>query len=110
MVKHVLCYLERTVDLGILYKITLNDKNLIIFADAFYATACKFKLTISFCVLILNGSVIWISRKQQIITQSTTESKYIVLADVAKQAIWLCHFLYAIGKPEVYKKETTTVY
>ena len=33
-----------------------------------------------------------------------------MLADAAKQAIWLHHFLYAIGKLEVYKKKTTTVY
>ena len=27
-----------------------------------------------------------------------------------KQAVWLCHFLYAVGKPEVYKKKATTIF
>jgi len=106
--KHVLRYLGGAIDLGILYK--ADGGNLIVFADASYANARKFKSTTGFCALISNGPVTWTSRKQQITAQSTTESEYIALADAAKQAIWLRHFLYAIGKPEVYKKETTTVY
>ncbi len=108
--KHVLYYLEKAIDLEILYKIILNDKNLIIFADAFYTNSCKFRSTISFCILILNESVIWISHKQQIIIQSTTKSEYIILTDVIKQAIWLHHFLYAIEKSEIYKKKIIIVY
>ena len=108
--KHVLYYLEKAIDLEILYKIILNDKNLIIFADAFYTNSCKFRSTISFCILILNESVIWISHKQQIIIQSTTKSEYIILTDVIKQAIWLHHFLYAIEKLKIYKKKMTIIY
>src|SRR5947207_2186013 len=73
--KHVLHYLERAINLEILYK--TNRESLIIFADAFYVNAHKFKLTIEFCALISNESVTWISRKQQITAQSTIKSKYI---------------------------------
>lgn len=42
------------------------------------------------------------SRKQPLTVFSTTKAEYIIAADVAKQAIWLWHFLYAICKHKVY--------
>ena len=32
------------------------------------------------------------------------------MTDAAKQAIWVHHFLYTIGKSEVYKKKATTIF
>src|SRR5436190_1643257 len=107
--KHILCYLAGTTNLGIIYTArTAGD--LVIYADAAYANARKFKSTISFCALIAGGPVIWTSRCQPVIAQSTTESEYITMADAAKQAIWICHFLYTIWKSNVYRKEKTTIY
>jgi len=108
--KHLLRYLGGKTDLGILYKKVTDGGNLIVFADAAYANARKFKSTTGFLALIADGPVTWTSRKQAITAQSTTESEYIALADAAKQAIWLRHLLYAVRKPEVYGKETTTIY
>ncbi len=54
--KHILHYLEEAINLEILYK--TDRENLIIFADAFYTNACKFKSTTDFCALILNEPVI----------------------------------------------------
>ena len=107
--KHLLQYLNSTIDLEIIYR-PVNSENLILYADAAYANACKFKSTIRYLAIISNEPVIWISCKQSITVQSTTESKYIALADAAKQAIWLHHLLYAIQKAEVYEKKTTTIY
>jgi len=45
-----------------------------------------------------------------ITAQSTTESKYMTLADAVKQAIWLHHLLYAVRKLEIYEKKMTTIY
>jgi hypothetical protein len=106
--KHLLRYLGGKIDLGILYK--ADGGNLIVFADAAYANARKFKSTTGFCALIADGPVTWTSRKQTVTAQSTTESEYMALADAAKQAIWLRHLLYAVRKPEVYGKEMTTIY
>jgi transposase InsO family protein len=105
--KHVLRYLLGAADLGILYS---ADGDLAIYADAAYANARKFKSTTGFCALISNGPVTWTSRRQSVTAQSTTESEYIALADAAKQTVWLRHFLYAVGKPEVYKKKATTIF
>ena len=39
------------------------------------------------------GAVAWSSKKQQTITLSTTEAKYMALDKSAKQFIWLQHFI-----------------
>ena len=106
--KHLLHYLKDKIDLEILYKI--DEENLIIFTDTVYANVWKFKSIIRFCVLIADDSVIWISCKQTVTVQSTTESEYMTLADAAKQVIWLCHLLYVMWKSEIYEKKMTTIY
>src|SRR5438034_618488 len=105
--KHILRRLAGAINLGILY--TTGGGNLTIYADAAYANARKFKSTTGHCALISNGPVTWTSRRQPVTAQSTTKSEYIALADAAKQAVWLRHFLYAVGKPEIYKKKATTI-
>lgn len=60
---------------------------------------------------MLNGMPItWTSRKQSVTTQSSTEAEYMVLSEVAKQAVWIRYFLYAIGKESIYRNVPTTVY
>ena len=112
--KHLLWYLNSTIDLEIIYRTITksidSSGNLILYADAAYMNICKFKSTTRYLAIISNESVIWISCKQSITVQSTTESEYIALVNAAKQAIWLCHLLYAIWKAEVYGKKMTTIY
>jgi len=39
------------------------------------------------------GAVTWSSKKQPIITLSTTEAEYIMAAHAMKEAMWLCTFM-----------------
>ena len=39
------------------------------------------------------GAVSWSSKKQELVTLSTAEAKYIAQTHAAKGAIWLCHLL-----------------
>lgn len=50
------------------------------------------------------------SKKQPVIAQSSTEAEYIALSEAAKQAIWIRHFLYSIGKSGIYYNVLTTIY
>ena len=109
-VKHLFCYLRDKADLEILYKKSTDGENLTVFANAVYANACKFKLITGFLALILNDFVIWISHKQMVTVQSTTESEYMTLVNAVKQAIWLCHLLHTMQKLEIYEKKMTTIY
>jgi hypothetical protein len=45
-----------------------------------------------YAFLINRGAVSWCSRKQEIVTLSTTEAKYVVVTYAAKEAAWL-HYL-----------------
>ena len=48
--------------------------------------------------MIDDAPITWTSRKQSVTAQSTTEAEYMAVSEAAKQAIWIRHFLYAIGK------------
>src|SRR5947207_9004067 len=96
--KHVLRYLRGSPDLGIPYKST--GGNLVGYTDAAYANARQFRSTTGFCFLIGGAPVSWTSKRQSITAQSTTESEYIALSEAGKQAVWLCHLLYALRKTQ----------
>ena len=43
------------------------------------------------------GTVSWRSSKQDTVADSTTETKYIVASDVAKEAVWIKKFITRLG-------------
>jgi hypothetical protein len=49
--------------------------------------------------LINGGAVSWSSKHQEIVSLSTTESKYVAATHSMKEAIWLCSLLSEIFKP-----------
>ena len=60
---------------------------------------------------MINGSpVCWNSRKQTVTAQSSTEAEYMAMSEASKQAIWIHHFLYSIGKESVYNGTPTTIF
>eukprot|EP00257_Ricinus_communis_P022466 XP_015582200.1 uncharacterized protein LOC107262224 [Ricinus communis] len=71
--KRILRYINGTIEMGILYKGDLNDK----------------KSTFGFVFLLARGAVSWSSKKQPVVTLSTTEAEYIAVASCACQYIWL---------------------
>ena len=42
------------------------------------------------------GAILWSSKKQHIVALSSTEAEYIVQTHVAKEALWLCRFLWEL--------------
>ena len=49
-------------------------------------------------------------RKQMVTAQSSTEAEYMAVSEAAKQAIWIRHFLYSIGRETVYNMALMTIY
>ena len=48
-------------------------------------------------VFIYNGGVVsWKSSKQEITVDSSTEAKYIVACDVAKEVVWMMNFIFEL--------------
>ena len=63
-------------------------------------TSQEHRRAISGYAFIINGGAIsWSSRKQELITLSTTEAKYVASTHAAKEAIWLCNFIGEVFAP-----------
>src|SRR5215471_1283032 len=85
-VQRVFTYLKGTRDLCL----TLGGTNasLIGYSDADWASQIHRHSISGFVFFSGNGAVSWSSKKQPIVTLSSTESEYVALTHAAKDAIW----------------------
>lgn len=81
-----------------------------VYADSAYANSAKYRSTTGCIFFIGEAPVSWTSKKQSVIAQSSTEAEYVAVSEAAKQAVWIRHFLYSIGKGAIYRHGPTTIY
>ena len=87
--KRILRYLQGTKDFGLFYK-KGEKSDLIGFVDSDYAGDQDNRKSTSGYVFVLGtGAISWSSRKQKIITLSTTEAEFVAATACTCQAIWL---------------------
>ena len=109
--KHVLRYIQATMDYGLVFGAKgRQSQGLVAYADSAYANSVRNRSTTGFVFMINGSPVCWNSRKQTVTAQSSTEAEYMAVSEAAKQAVWIRHFLYSIGKEVVYKMAPTTIY
>ena len=86
-VKHCFGYLAGMAD----WKLTYGkvEKDLEGYADADRSMHEDRKAVSSYTFMIDRGAVSWCTKKQEIISLSTTEAKYIAATHAAKEALWL---------------------
>ena len=95
-VKRVFRYLKYTIDKKLRLGNTeaTNDKRLIGYADADWGNdAQDRKSNTGFCFRYLGSTILWTSRKQAMVTLSSTEAEFIALAEASKEAVWLRRIL-----------------
>jgi hypothetical protein len=94
-VRKILRYLKGTLDYGLFYKTQKSGKcELIGFSDSDYAGDAEDRKSTSGYVFLLSGAAIsWSSKKQPVVTLSTTEAEFIATASCACQGIWLNRIL-----------------
>lgn len=96
--KRVLRYLKGTLEFGIQYKREKQNEALIAYTDSDYAGDLDDRRNTSGYVFFLAGGAIsWSSKKQPVVTLSTTEAEFIVVASCATQCIWLRRILEQMG-------------
>jgi len=79
----VLRYLKGTYEFGILYS-KRGEAKLIAYTDSDYAGDLNDRKSTSCYIFMLNsGAVSWSSKKQPIVTLSTTEAEFVVAAAYA---------------------------
>ena len=96
--KHILRYIKGTITFGLTFSTKGRLIGLSAYADSVYANSTKGRSTTGFIFMIDGTPITWTSRKQSITAQSMTEAEYMAVSEAAKQAIWIRHFLYAIGR------------
>ena len=107
--KHVLRYIKGTIGFGLTFG-AKGRKGLSAYADSAYANSARNRSTTAFVFMIDGTPITWMSRKQLVTAQSSTEAEYMAVSEAAKQAIWTRHFLYAVGKDAIYRNSPTTIY
>lgn len=92
-VKRVLRYIKGTLTYGIFYK-QVGNKELLAYTDSDYAGDLEDrKSTSGFLFSLSSAAVSWSSKKQPVVTLSTTEAEFIAAASCACQAVWLRRIL-----------------
>lgn len=97
VVKRIMRYLKGTMEYGIWYE-RRETSNLIAYTDSDYAGDIDdSRSTSGYVFLLSGGAVAWASRKQPIVTLSTTEAEYVAAATCACQAVWMKRILEEVG-------------
>lgn len=105
--KRLLRYLKGTADFGLFYK-RGRQQELIAYTDSDYAGDMDDRKSTSGYVFMMgSGAVSWSSKKQPVVTLSTTEAEFISAASCACQAIWLRRILETLSHAQ---KTSTTVF
>lgn len=105
--KRVLRYLKGTLDFGIWYK-RGGEGELQVFTDSDFAGDVESrKSTSGYVFLFDDAAVTWLSKKQPIVTLSTTEAEYVAASVCACQAVWYKRILEESGH---HKGEGTVIW
>lgn len=102
--KRVLRYLKGTMDFGIWYKRGGPGEVLVYTDSDFTGDVDGRKSTSGYAFLLDGGAVAWSSKKQPIVTLSTTEAEYVAASACACQDVWFRRILKEMG----YEVETST--
>ncbi|KAL5574323.1 hypothetical protein UlMin_023920 [Ulmus minor] len=88
-VKRLLRYLKGTIDEGILLT-NSNTLALTRYCDADWGNDLDSRsFTTGYCIFLGNNIVSWSSKKQSVVSRSSTEAEYISLANATSEIIWL---------------------
>ncbi|XP_052479520.1 secreted RxLR effector protein 161-like [Gossypium raimondii] len=88
-VKHILRYLQTTMDYGISFK-AVYRLSLVVYSEVNWGTNLDDKRsTTGFCAFLGGNPVSWGSREQEVVSHSTTEAEYRSLAHATIEVIWL---------------------
>jgi hypothetical protein len=95
---HVLRYLSKTLDMGLVYSASAEDPQPHIYTDSSFADCPDTRKSHSgYVTLVAGAAVSWSSRKQAIVTTSSTEAEYLAMGHATKEAVWITRLLVDLG-------------
>eukprot|EP00253_Pinus_taeda_P014831 PITA_14831 len=94
--KHILPYLQRTVDFGLDYR-QGDGVRLARYTNSDWASCVSNRKSTSGCCFGLGSAIVsWISRKQQSVALSSAEAEYMAASLASCEAIWLRKMLFGL--------------
>ena len=114
-VKRILSYLKRTIDYGLIFERGKSQEMTIdAFSDADWAGDIENRKSTSGVIIFLNRCpIIFVSRQQTTVAQSSTEAELIAACEATKELMWLVSFLSDLGlthsKPTLYVDNKSTI-
>ena len=90
-VKRIFCYLLGMKNLDLTYG--GEERGLVGYVDADGASQDHRRAISGYVFMVDGGAVSWSSKKQELVTLSTTEAEYVAATHTAKEAIWLRRLL-----------------
>jgi Reverse transcriptase (RNA-dependent DNA polymerase) len=102
-IKRIYRYLAGTLDVWLVYGKTTHTLEGYANADGSMAEDCH--AISGYAFLIDGGTISWASKRQEIVSLSTTESKYVAATHGGKEAVWLRSLLSQVFGP--FKNPTT---
>ena len=97
VVKHIFRYLVGTRDLWLTYG--ESHRTLVGYANADGSMTEDRRAIMGYAFLIDGGAILWSSKKQEIVSLSTTESEYVAVMHGMKEALWLHNLLVEVFEP-----------
>ncbi|KAL5577768.1 hypothetical protein UlMin_019467 [Ulmus minor] len=105
-VKRILRYLKGTAEEGILLRRS-ETLNLTGFCDADWGNdLCDRRSTTGYCIFLGRNVVSWSSKKQAVVSRSSTEAEYRSLANATSELIWLQYLLSELKELDVHHVPT----
>ncbi|KAG8501082.1 hypothetical protein CXB51_003205 [Gossypium anomalum] len=96
VVKRILLYVNGAIDYGLLFQ--ASSMSLTGFSDANWASSIEDrKFIFGFFIYLGYNLVGWMSKKQSVVSRSTTEAEYRSLANATSKLMWLHSLLTKIG-------------
>jgi hypothetical protein len=97
VVKHILRYLKKTCDYGILYQ-SQGKHPIRGYTDVDWAACPETRRpTGGYLFSLAGGSITWQSKCQMTVSRSSTESEYVALSTCSQEAVWLGRLLAEFG-------------
>ncbi|XP_022984442.1 uncharacterized protein LOC111482742 [Cucurbita maxima] len=98
--RRILRYVRGTSDLGVFYK-KGDDPKIVGYTDSDYAGDIDDRKSTSGSIFLMSsGAICWSSKKQPIVTLSTTEAEFVAAAACSCQAVWLRKMLEILNQKQ----------
>ena len=96
--KHVVRYLKTTKKMRLTYR-DGERRGIEGYSDADGATQDHRQAVLGFAIIVDGGAVSWSSKKQELVTLSTMEAKYVSATHAAKELIWFRSLIGEVFRP-----------